>query len=764
MESGYSQATAGINWDEWSRIVEAAQDPRHRDAVQQFLARADLSADVPAALDEKLLAPRRAEGATGEQCAYVLCNLGFASLVAATQGSAEFAMACGRLVEQLDPNTPDLVLRRHFLSTKGKLVVAALTDQPHLLWSSAAERCTAYLRALDQHLEGLPAESVESNAMAAYAFAAQCLSRIENMNAVEHYAEEISQLVETALGLHGRLPATFAARMWRRLMPGTDAGALFRHSGAVAERSLQIGADSFEHAATGIRYLEEMLAQVAGRPPADLERHLLTKAELLLLSGRHAEAREQAAALEGSSDPPVREGATVITAWCNLLAGSPQAALESLARLAPTREQALESWRATWAGDHGDGRWTEQSAAPSRLEDTQNTWRLQALAAADSQDMPGFLEAADRISGFFVDSLVRDSRGPVEPMAAIDEVLSRLADGTALLQLINTKEGFLTWVARKRDGDLSLFVAPERPNARRLIATHKSWSRVHFESLGDGAGSPESEDKGAALFTTLMHEVRRNWGELLQGQLEDGVTQLILIGDDFADIPLHATRVGDTDDCLIDRVPVTYVPSLSALRACIDRSGISESARKGIELRSLLDSKLDAVAAGAVATILETEPCELAAPIGDALWTDLAAARVLHIAARASHNARKPLDSVLGAGWLDVSIGQLMARLDLAHCDLVSNLHCESALPSMLRAPGLDLAAVFLAAGARSVLASTWVADDELASALTRMFFQHWVTGQAPAAAFRGALLDLRSEHPALADFQWAGMRLVGAP
>ncbi len=82
----------------------------------------------------------------------------------------------------------------------------------------------------------------------------------------------------------------------------------------------------------------------------------------------------------------------------------------------------------------------------------------------------------------------------------------------------------------------------------------------------------------------------------------------------------------------------------------------------------------------------------------------------------------------------------------------------------MLRAPGLDLAAVFLAAGARSVLASTWVADDGLASALTRMFFQHWVTGQAPAAAFRGALLDLRSEHPALADFQWAGMRLVGAP
>ena len=82
----------------------------------------------------------------------------------------------------------------------------------------------------------------------------------------------------------------------------------------------------------------------------------------------------------------------------------------------------------------------------------------------------------------------------------------------------------------------------------------------------------------------------------------------------------------------------------------------------------------------------------------------------------------------------------------------------------MLRASGLDLSAIFLAAGARNVLASTWLANDELAADLLYSFAGRWVTGQAPAAAFREALRQVRSERPALTDFEWAGMRLVGAP
>lgn len=798
MESVSDQTTQAINWDEWSRVVDAAQDPKYRDSVAKFLAQADLSGEIPPALDAQVLAPRRSAGATGEQCAYLLCNLGFAALaVAASKGSAEFAMACGRLVEQLAPNSQDLAFRRHFLSSKAALAVAALTNQPHLHWDDVAERYTAYFRAIYDHLETLPAESVEPNATAAYSFTGQFLSRLLKLAAVKHYALEVSQLIEIALGLASRLPSTFVSRMWTTVMPGMDAGIFFRQIGAMAECSLQLDEHSPDHAKRGLAYIDEILSQSEVQSAPDLEIYLQIRAELLLLSGRNAEASEQAETLESSPEPSVRECANAIKARCHLKTGNPELAAELLAQVAPTTDQALERWRTSWIGDAAEGRWTAQADKFSPLQDQQLIWRLQAVAAADLDSMPVFLETTNRSTGFLVDSLFQDRQEwvdrmraaignkpsgsnrvralpperPIEkttvaeldPMDTLDEILAQLVDGTALLQVINTEEGILTWVARKRGGEVSLFVAPDRPDAKRLTEVHAQWSRAYFNSMRHGAGSPEVNAKCEALFSGLMDEVRRNWGDLLQGLVEDGITQLILIGDDLVDIPLHAVLTGDGNERLIDRMPVTYVPSLCALRVCTSRTPLNESQRGGVALRSLIDSGADSADADAVATTLGT-PLHKLAPVDASFWSDAAAAQVLHIVAHATHNARAPFDSLLGAGWLDLDVAELIAALDLPQCEIVSNVACESAVPSTLRAPGLDLAAVFLAAGARSVLASTWVVRDELASELTQLFFRHWVSGQAPAEAFQRALRQLRAQRPTLPDVYWAGMRLVGAP
>jgi len=119
---------------------------------------------------------------------------------------------------------------------------------------------------------------------------------------------------------------------------------------------------------------------------------------------------------------------------------------------------------------------------------------------------------------------------------------------------------------------------------------------------------------------------------------------------------------------------------------------------------------------------------------------------------------------VLGKGWLDLTIAGLLEGLDLPRCEVVSILSGEITLPSMLRARGFDLATLFLAAGARNVLASTWPAGDGLASELAELYFRRWVSGCTPSAAFRDAILQMRTEHSSLEDFEWAGMRLVGAP
>jgi hypothetical protein len=777
MESVYDQTTQAINWDEWSRVVDAAQDPKYRDSVAKFLSQADLSAEIPPALDAQVLAPRRSAGATGEQCAYILCNLGFAALaVAASKGSAEFAMACSGLVEQLEPDSQDLAFRRHFLSSKAALVVAALTDQPHLYWDNVAERCTAYFRAINDNQETLPTESVESNATAAYSFTGQFLSRLLKLRAVKYYADEVSQLIETALGLASRLPSSFVSRMRTTLMPGTDVGVLFRQVGAMAEWSLQVDEHSLDHAKRGLTYIDEILSQSAVQSAPDLEIYLQIRAELLLLSGRHAEASEQAETLESSSDPSVREGANAIKARCHLKTGNPELAAELLAQVAPTTDQTLERWRATWMGDAAEGYWTTQPDKFSPLQDHQLIWRLQAVAAADLENMPEFLEVANRSTGFLVDSLFQDRQewvdrmraaignnpsgsngvrvlpterpitkttvADVDPMVALDEILAQLADGTALLQVINTEQGILTWVARQRGGDVSLFVAPDRPNVKKLTEVHKEWSRACFNSLRHDAGSPEASAKCEALFSGLMDEVRRNWGDLLQGLVEDGITQLILIGDDLVDIPLHAVLIGPGNERLIDRVPVTCVPSLSALRACIGRTPINKSERGGVALRSLIGSNSDSADADAVATTLGT-PLHKLAPDDASFWSEVAAAQVLHVVAHATHNARAPFDTLIGAGWLDLNVAEIIAGLDLPQCEIVSNLLCESAVPATLRAPGLDFAAIFLAAGARSVLASTWVVRDELASELTQLFWTGSRGGiSASAATTTGAATD----------------------
>ena len=77
-------------------------------------------------------------------------------------------------------------------------------------------------------------------------------------------------------------------------MPGIDAGVLFRHIGAVAEWSLQIDKHSLDHAQRGLTYIDEILSQSTVQPAPDFELILPIRAELLLLSGRHAEASEQA--------------------------------------------------------------------------------------------------------------------------------------------------------------------------------------------------------------------------------------------------------------------------------------------------------------------------------------------------------------------------------------------------------------------------------------------------------------------------------------
>jgi CHAT domain-containing protein len=76
-----------------------------------------------------------------------------------------------------------------------------------------------------------------------------------------------------------------------------------------------------------------------------------------------------------------------------------------------------------------------------------------------------------------------------------------------------------------------------------------------------------------------------------------------------------------------------------------------------------------------------------------------------------------------------------------------------------------SLVQAFLMAGAHSVVASTWPAEDNATAELMRLFYSHLRSGADKAEALTLAKRDLIAKYGSNAQpFLWAGFRLVGDP
>src|SRR5438552_5163528 len=122
---------------------------------------------------------------------------------------------------------------------------------------------------------------------------------------------------------------------------------------------------------------------------------------------------------------------------------------------------------------------------------------------------------------------------------------------------------------------------------------------------------------------------------------------------------------------------------------------------------------------------------------------------------------------VLGSAPTSGEDGLLQVReiRDLSlRADLVILSACESGKGKLLGEEGIaSLERAFLLAGARSVLASLWTADDTYTVGLMRRFYEHLINGLDNGAALRQAKLDLLQEFMDQAlPLYWAGFTLVG--
>jgi len=144
--------------------------------------------------------------------------------------------------------------------------------------------------------------------------------------------------------------------------------------------------------------------------------------------------------------------------------------------------------------------------------------------------------------------------------------------------------------------------------------------------------------------------------------------------------------------------------------------------------------------------------------------------KILHLAVHGVASKKFPERAalVLGSDPASAEDGLLQAReissLPL-NADLVTLSACDTGVGRLQGEEGVaNLVRAFLFAGARSVLASLWSADDTYTGTLMKEFYRNLVSKQDMGSALRRAKLNLLNKFDdETIPFYWSGFILVGA-
>jgi CHAT domain-containing protein len=222
-------------------------------------------------------------------------------------------------------------------------------------------------------------------------------------------------------------------------------------------------------------------------------------------------------------------------------------------------------------------------------------------------------------------------------------------------------------------------------------------------------------------------------------------------------LPFHALH--DGDKYLIESCEVSYAPSAAILQHCLHREehvgdralllGVSDEQTPRIhdEIRSL----------SGVFTRTKTFVDEAAT--SEILRLHSPAVDVVHLACHGQFRSDNPLFSaLLLADGLFTVRDAYGLRLDNA---LVTLSACETG--ANVIAPGdelIGLARGFFSAGARSVLLSLWMVDDEATNRMMVDFYREMKAGSSLSTSLRTAQLRMLKEMPH--PFFWSPFVLVG--
>jgi CHAT domain-containing protein len=339
-------------------------------------------------------------------------------------------------------------------------------------------------------------------------------------------------------------------------------------------------------------------------------------------------------------------------------------------------------------------------------------------------------------------------------IATLDSVQRILPEQTTLIEYFTTGDEVLVFVVSSDSAQVVRRVCP----ATRAISLQE---RLGFQLEKFMLGGDYVTTHADQILESTKRHLHALYRSLVAPFVELVTTSHLVIvpHGSLHFLPFHAFFDGET--YLIDRFEISYAPSASVLKYCLQKESVSGA--QGV-LVGVADENAPMVAA-------EIERLRTVFPSAQVLLNEgatretfvshCATSSFLHIATHAVFRQDNPMFSSfkLADGWLTAFDLFSMS----CQTNLVSLSGCQSGVSEVTGADDLlGLMRGFLYAGARSMLLSLWNVNDESTTELMARFYEGWRQGAPKSVALRNAMMSVREANPN--PFHWAPFLLVGKP
>jgi CHAT domain-containing protein/tetratricopeptide (TPR) repeat protein len=338
-------------------------------------------------------------------------------------------------------------------------------------------------------------------------------------------------------------------------------------------------------------------------------------------------------------------------------------------------------------------------------------------------------------------------------IASVEDVQRVLPPHTALIEY---------FVAR--DEVMAFVITRERIVLRRHMCTLNRIQHLHerlrLQTESFMLGDTYVNDHRATLLQGTNRHLQNLHGELIRPLANAlNVRHLIIVPHSTLHyLPFHAFY--DGAEYLIDRYTISYAPSASVLRYCIERKPVEQA--KPL-IMGVADDHAPQIAEE-IAALRRMVP-HANTYFGEAATREVLGAfggqsDFLHIATHATFRSDNPMFSSLKLA--DGSLTALDLYSMTCQTNLVTLSGCKSGVTELSGGDELlGLMRGFLYAGARSLLLSLWEVNDRSTASFMTEFYRCWLGGSSKAQSLRQAALLVRQNDPH--PYYWAPFYLVGS-